>query len=246
MGNFGQEGGCTGAESRAHIGGGETAFYPARLSCINDAEHRKVNGLQHGALYYHFSEKAELFYALVSDDFRMLLDRMKDMLRRTRLGDLGQLEKLMFEFIRFGLENPNHYEIMFMIKDPELQRYSRTEQAECLELFATVVRSVVSKRTDGDKKMYSLPWSLFMSLHGFISYNIRYNQSFEDVKKLAEQHVKYLCEGCKDSVISHPEMLCSPLPHDVETPKLPPHKLHHTSPLARTIEFAKINALPTA
>ncbi|MGF9713204.1 MULTISPECIES: TetR/AcrR family transcriptional regulator [Paenibacillus] len=155
----------------------------------------KSMGYSHGALYYHFSEKAELFYALVSDDFRMLLDRLKDMLRRTRLGDLGQLEKLMFEFIRFGLENPNHYEIMFMIKDPELQRYSRTEQAECLELFATVVRSVVSKRTDGDKKMYSLPWSLFMSLHGFISYNIRYNQSFEDVKKLAEQHVKYLCEG---------------------------------------------------
>lgn len=155
----------------------------------------KSMGYSHGALYYHFSEKAELFYALVTDDFQMLLERQKDMLRRTRLGDLGQLEKLMFEFIRFGLENPNHYEIMFMIKDPELQRYSRTEQAECLDLFATVVRSVVSKQPESDKKMYSLPWSLFMSMHGFISYNIRYNQSFEDVKKLAEQHVKYLCEG---------------------------------------------------
>ncbi|MBP1157428.1 MULTISPECIES: TetR/AcrR family transcriptional regulator [unclassified Paenibacillus] len=155
----------------------------------------KTMGYSHGALYYHFSEKAELFYALVTDDFHMLLERQKDMLRRTRLGDLGQLEKLMFEFIRFGLENPNHYEIMFMIKDPELQRYSRTEQAECLDLFATVVRSVVSKQPESDKKMYSLPWSLFMSMHGFISYNIRYNQSFEDVKKLAEQHVKYLCEG---------------------------------------------------
>lgn len=155
----------------------------------------KSMGYSHGALYYHFSEKAELFYALVTEDFHMLLDRLKDMLRRTRLGDLGQLEKLMLEFIRFGLENPNHYEIMFMIKDPELQHYSRTEQAECLDLFATVVRSVVLKQPDSDKKMYSLPWSLFMSLHGFISYNIRYNQSFEDVKKLAEQHVKYLCEG---------------------------------------------------
>lgn len=155
----------------------------------------KSMGYSHGALYYHFSEKAELFYALVTDDFQMLLDRQKDMLRRTRLGDLGQLEKLMFEFIRFGLENPNHYEIMFMIKDPELQRYSRTEQAACLDLFATVVRSVVSKQPDSAKKMYSLPWSLFMSMHGFISYNIRYNQSFEDVKKLAEQHVQYLCEG---------------------------------------------------
>jgi AcrR family transcriptional regulator len=154
-------------------------------------------GYSHGALYYHFREKAELFYALVTEDFKALLERQKEMLSRTRLGDLGQLEKLMFEFIRYGLENPNHYEIMFMIKDPELQRYSRTEQAQCLELFATVVRSVIARQPGNEQKMYSLPWSLFMSLHGFISYNIHYSQSFEDVKKLAEMHVKYLCEGLK-------------------------------------------------
>ncbi len=156
----------------------------------------KSMGYSHGALYYHFSEKAELFYALVTEDFRMLLERQKDMLRRTRLGDMAQLEKLMLEFIKFGLDNPNHYEIMFMIKDQELQRYSRTEQAQCLDLFATVVRSVVARQKD-DKKMYSLPWSLFMSMHGFISYNIHYNQTFEDVRKLAEQHVKYLCVGLR-------------------------------------------------
>jgi AcrR family transcriptional regulator len=155
----------------------------------------KAMGYSHGALYYHFSEKAELFYALVTEDFRHLLNQQREMLRRTRLGDMAQLEKLMLEFIKFGLENPNHYEIMFMIKDPELQRYSRTEQAQCLDLFATVVRSVVAKQDNSESKMYNLPWSLFMSMHGFISYNIHYNQSFQDVKKLAEQHVKYLCEG---------------------------------------------------
>ncbi|WP_159885911.1 TetR/AcrR family transcriptional regulator [Paenibacillus puerhi] len=155
----------------------------------------KAMGYSHGALYYHFKEKAELFYALVTEDFRDLLNRQREMLRRTRLGDMAQLEKLMLEFIKFGLENPNHYEIMFMIKDPELQRYSRTEQAQCLDLFATVVRSVVAQQDNNESKMYHLPWSLFMSMHGFISYNIHYSQSFKDVKKLAEQHVKYLCEG---------------------------------------------------
>ena len=155
----------------------------------------KAMGYSHGALYYHFKEKAELFYALVTEDFNTLLERQREMLSRTRLGDLAQLERLMLEFVRFGLENPNHYEIMFMIKDPELQRYSRTEQAQSLDLFATVVRAVVAKQPMSEKKMYSLPWSLFMSLHGFISYNIHYNQSYEDVKKLAESHVKYLCQG---------------------------------------------------
>ncbi|MCR8632504.1 MULTISPECIES: TetR/AcrR family transcriptional regulator [Paenibacillus] len=155
----------------------------------------KEMGYSHGALYYHFKEKAELFYALVTEDFKMLLHRQKDMLSRTRMGDIGQLERLMQEFIRFGLENPYHYEIMFMIDDVELQNYSRTEQAQCLELFATVVRSVIARQPGNDSKMYSLPWSLFMSMHGFISYNIRYRQSYDDVKKLAEHHVRYLCEG---------------------------------------------------
>ncbi|MCP1309759.1 TetR/AcrR family transcriptional regulator [Paenibacillus tyrfis] len=155
----------------------------------------KSMGYSHGALYYHFSEKAELFYALVNEDFKMLLERQKDMLNRSRLGDIGQLEKLMLEFIRFGLDNPHHYEIMFMIKDPELLRYSREEQSQCLDLFAAVVRAVVSRQPGNEKKMYSLPWSLFMSIHGFISYNIHYNQAYQDVRKLAEQHVKYLCEG---------------------------------------------------
>ncbi|MDF2959848.1 MAG: TetR family transcriptional regulator [Paenibacillus sp.] len=155
----------------------------------------KAMGYSHGALYYHFREKAELFYALVTEDFNMLLERQKEMLSRTRMGEVNQLERLMQEFIRFGLDNPYHYEIMFMINDPELQRYSRTEQAQCLELFATVVRSVISRQPGSEHKMYSLPWSLFMSLHGFISYNIRFRQTYEDVKKLSEQHVKFLCEG---------------------------------------------------
>jgi AcrR family transcriptional regulator len=155
----------------------------------------KSMGYSHGALYYHFREKAELFYALVTEDFKMLLNRQRELISRTKLGGMSQLEKLMLEFIVFGLENPNHYEIMFMINDSELQRYSRTEQAQCLDMFATVVRAVLSKQTGNEEKMYTAPWSLFMSLHGFISYNIRYNQSYEDVRKLAEAHVKYCCQG---------------------------------------------------
>ncbi|WP_248931177.1 TetR/AcrR family transcriptional regulator [Paenibacillus hamazuiensis] len=156
-------------------------------------------GYSHGALYYHFKEKAELFHALVMKDFKMLVKRSQELIGRTRLGDVAQLEKLMLEFIKFGLENPKQYEIMFMINDPELRRYSRIEQAQCLELFATVVRAVIAKLPGAESKMYTAPWSLFMSLHGFISYSIHFNQNYDEVKKLAEAHVKYLCAGLLNS-----------------------------------------------
>lgn len=155
----------------------------------------KALGYSHGALYYHFRDKAELFYALVVEDFNHLLRRQREMLDRRLPASIDQLKEIMLEFIRFGMENPHHYEIMFTVRDAELRRYSRTKQAQCMEMFATVVREIIRDRPSLSDRQFTLPWSLFMSLHGFISYSIYYYQSYEEVKVLAEAHVAYLCQG---------------------------------------------------
>jgi AcrR family transcriptional regulator len=154
----------------------------------------KAMGYSHGALYYHFHDKAELFYALVREDFLLLLDMQRKLLADTVLGDIAHLERMMFGFIRFGLEHPHHYEIMFTISDPELIWYSRTEKAQCLDLFASVVHSVIGT-SNKTADLYKVTWSLFMSLHGFICYNIRYAQAFRDVETFAQEHVRQLCRG---------------------------------------------------
>lgn len=155
----------------------------------------KALGYSHGALYYHFRDKAELFYALVVEDFNFLLMRQKEMLDRTEPGSVKHLKETMLEFIKFGMENPHHYEIMFMVRDTELRKYSRTKQAQCMDLFSSVVREVIKKDPDAERKMFNLPWSLFMSLHGFISYSIHFYQSYQEVESLALAHVDYLCDG---------------------------------------------------
>jgi|GEM_PF-340155 len=153
----------------------------------------KAMGYSHGALYYHFDEKAELFYALIKDDFSVLLQRQRELVLREHGFSVSLLQKLMLEFIWFGLSNPNHYEMMFMIHEPELQQYSRTEQAQCLEMFAIVIRQVLVGQPDAESKKYTLPWNLFMSLHGFISYSIQFKLQYEEARKLAEEHVRLLC-----------------------------------------------------
>ncbi|TXK82535.1 TetR/AcrR family transcriptional regulator [Paenibacillus sp. N3.4] len=155
----------------------------------------KAMGYSHGALYYHFNEKAELFYALIKDDFSMLLQRQREMIVREHGFTSNLLQKLMMEFVWFGLNNPNHYEMMFMINEPELQQYSRTEQAQCLEMFATVLKHVIPDQPGTESKKFTLPWNLFMSLHGLISYCIQFKQSYEEARKLTDEHIRLICQG---------------------------------------------------
>jgi AcrR family transcriptional regulator len=153
----------------------------------------KAMGYSHGALYYHFNEKAELFYALIKDDFALLLQRQREMIVREHGFSVNLLQKLMMEFVWFGLSNPNHYEMMFMINEPELQQYSRTEQAQCLDMFAIVIREVMVDQPGAESRKFTLPWNLFMSLHGFISYCIQFKLSYEDARKLADEHIRLIC-----------------------------------------------------
>lgn len=153
----------------------------------------KAMGYSHGALYYHFNEKAELFYALIKDDFASLLQRQREMIVREHGFSVNLLQKLMMEFVWFGLTNPNHYEMMFMINEPELQQYSRTEQALCLDMFAIVIREVTAEQPGTESRKFTLPWNLFMSLHGLISYCIQFKLSYEEARKLADEHIRLIC-----------------------------------------------------
>jgi AcrR family transcriptional regulator len=166
----------------------------------------KAMGYSHGALYYHFKEKAELFYTLIRDDFSTLLQRQKELMEAYPQPGIALLQSWMLEFIRFGLDNPNHYEIMFMMNDSEIVTYSRTEQAQCLDLFSAVVREVVANDYDSSDAHYTMPWSLFMSLHGFISYTIHYKQTYAEVEKLAEDHVRFLCRSLKSGTSGQPNL----------------------------------------
>ncbi|GGI45961.1 hypothetical protein GCM10008018_14740 [Paenibacillus marchantiophytorum] len=153
----------------------------------------KAMGYSHGALYYHFSEKAELFYALIKDDFSLLMQRQREMIVREHGFSVNLLQKLMMEFVWFGLSNPNHYEMMFMLNEPELTHYSRTEQAQCLEMFAIVIRQVIADQPAYENRKFTLPWNLFMSMHGLISYCIQFKQTYEEARRLAEEHIRLIC-----------------------------------------------------
>ncbi|MBO2943435.1 TetR/AcrR family transcriptional regulator [Paenibacillus sp. F411] len=152
-------------------------------------------GYSHGSLYYHFKEKAELFYAIVMKDFNDLAILMNEVSGRASGDGHSKIEQLLLEFVRFGLDHPYQYEIMFMIRDEELLAYCRSEQSRCFDMFSSLVRKHLLEDACSDEERHHLPLSLFLGMHGFISFYIQDRVSFDEIKPAAVAHVKTLCRS---------------------------------------------------
>lgn len=146
-------------------------------------------GYSHGAIYYHFKNKAELFYAIVKEDF-FLLDQLLEEIMCKPIDQDCKLKQLFLGYIEFGLTKQSHYEIMFLIKDEEVRRFQQQEPNESYEKFAKAVDSLCSKQVSPSEI-----WSAFLSLHGLVAHYCRCGQSFEDIQSLAESHVNFILKS---------------------------------------------------
>src|SRR5690625_3767107 len=121
----------------------------------------------HGAIYYHFKNKAELFYALVEDHFLILTKKIDEVLQEQKDSE-EKLRNLFIGFIEFGLNYQSHYEIMFLIKDKEVLHFLNKSPMQTYEKFA----QAVSKLSPKPLTIQEI-WSIFLSLHGFVSHYLQ-------------------------------------------------------------------------
>ena len=142
----------------------------------------------HGAIYYHFKNKAELFYALVEDHFLILTKKMDEILQEQK-DNPEKLRNLFIGFIEFGLNYQSHYEIMFLIKDKAVLHFLNKSPMQTYEKFA----QAVSKLSPKPLTIQEI-WSIFLSLHGFVSHYLRHVIHFEEAKDMAKFHVEMLCK----------------------------------------------------
>lgn len=151
-------------------------------------------GYSHGAIYYHFKDKAELFNALVELDFLQLEQKLQDVINEANLDSRGRVEKVMHEFIRFGLEYPHHYEVMFLINDEELHRYAQPVKDRSYIQFSHVIIEACGESLPPEKRVV-IPWLTLMSLQGFVAHYLHTKMKFEEVESLAKEHIKFICKG---------------------------------------------------
>ncbi|MGM7635013.1 TetR/AcrR family transcriptional regulator [Bacillus sp. Hm123] len=153
---------------------------------------KKLN-YSHGAIYYHFKNKAELFFALVKANFSKLNKVLEEVIASS-LSPEEKLEKVLLGFIEYGMNNQSDYEIMFLIKDEELKSYRENAPDVSYERFASVIMELYPGQITLKET-----WLLFLSLHGFVTMYCRSGQTMADVRELAEAHIQFLLKGIQSN-----------------------------------------------
>ncbi|WP_099302220.1 TetR/AcrR family transcriptional regulator [Bacillus sp. Marseille-P3800] len=140
----------------------------------------------HGALYYHFNNKAELFYEVVSFYF----DKLNEQMNRAEAQYLSQDEKLtqlLLGYIEFGLNHQQYYEFMFMVKEKEIDALSKRAANESYDQF-----SIMLNKLSNQQASIADIYSTFIALHGFVAHYLYRVKDFADVQDAAQKHVHFL------------------------------------------------------
>ena len=149
----------------------------------------KELGCSHGAIYYHFANKTELFYAVVEQYFTELNMTLENVIKEE--GDSRSKMAAVFTgFIEFGLNHQSQYEFMFMPRNKEVNPFSQQASNESYTKFAQVLQELTN-HTLSLAKIYST----FISLHGFVSHYRGFVENYNEAKEAAIQHSQFLLEA---------------------------------------------------
>ncbi|MBN6888107.1 AcrR family transcriptional regulator [Cytobacillus horneckiae] len=146
-------------------------------------------GCSHGALYYHFKNKIELFYAVVEKDFEHLNQLLKEIINSTKENHQKLLDILIC-FMKFGLNHQKQYEFMFMMKNAEVDSLAHEAATKSYYQFEYAILQLKNQNTEP-----SLIYSAFVALHGFVSHHCGYVKEYNEVKEYAEAHALFIIKG---------------------------------------------------
>jgi AcrR family transcriptional regulator len=156
------------------------------------------------AIYFHFRDKEALLKELCETDFLTLaqqftkIAQVKDPVERLRRTGLA--------YIEFGIQNPNHYRLMFMTPHPpiehdeELVRKGNPEEDAYAFLHSIISECVAQGRFRSElKDVDLLAQVIWSSVHGVISLQIaKCNDTWiewKPLKKRAALAIDVLLEG---------------------------------------------------
>ena len=149
-------------------------------------------GYSPGTIYLYFKDKDDIFFHLHEEGFARLIERQREVFDEP--DPAARLRKMGRAYIRFALENPEYYELMFIIRGPfrhvQAEWTCGVDSLDCLrQTIQACVDSGQMKDVDPEMATFAM-WS---SVHGLASLLLR-----DRFKMVPEEHIEGLVAGVMD------------------------------------------------
>lgn len=149
-------------------------------------------------IYLYFKNKDEILYKLHEEGFQELGKKMSVV--ATIQNPLEKVKKLGEIYIKFGLENPEYYELMFITKATMKHLKEPDCEWECGYEAFNSLQSVVQECIDGGyfktKNVFAATIGLWASVHGIVSLYVR-----ERLEMIPQEHQKEIIEEAQKFIL---------------------------------------------
>lgn len=131
----------------------------------------KMIGYSATSIYLHFDSKDALLHALIEEGMDLLHARLTEAAVQAE-SDRDAIRRVCRAYVRFGLDNPEYYEVMFMLHPRRMERFPAGKYRRArrnLQVIEEVIRS--AKEGDGEVDGPALleASAVWAQLHGAIA-----------------------------------------------------------------------------
>ena len=123
------------------------------------------------SIYLHFKNKDDLLLALIEESIQNLNKALMKAMNSS-LDPIQQLEKLAEAYIQYALENPQEYEIIYMVRPEAMPKYPKVkfqEVRQTYELLSGIIQDGKEKELfDVDNPLISA-YTLWAQIHGVVT-----------------------------------------------------------------------------
>lgn len=150
------------------------------------------------SIYLHFENKDDLLLTLIEESIEHLKEQLVREIDSTK-EMIQQLEDLARAYIRFALEHPQEYEIIYMVRPEEMPQYPKDKFQQirsAYELLAEIIEK--GKREDiidVEDSMISA-YTLWAQIHGVVS--VILSQRLDTripQKEFIDQAIEHIIQG---------------------------------------------------
>ena len=128
-------------------------------------------GVSATSIYLHFDHRDHLLHSLMEE----AIDRLNGVLEaaaRTSTDPVERLEKVARAYIKFSLENPYQYQMIYVVRSEEMSRYPKEKFRRArrgYELLEEIIREGVQQGMIEDDNPRIAAYSFWAQLHGLMS-----------------------------------------------------------------------------